>query len=194
MKCDEPLYEEGEEYSSRDCQLELGHRGAHDYFGRTFPRPAVTGLAPEIEELLQRAAEKRGAWGVNERQWPIVVEVTNVYVIKAPGETEDDALAYWADSGDYPDLSGEQAIDGSFEIRRADRYERDGIRGYVGFGPEIACPDCGRTAMQRSWHHNPFRKCHGPIEWREYAHVKDLRWRYRRDHKATPAIQAEVSA
>jgi hypothetical protein len=193
MKCDEPLYEDGDEYSSRDCQSDLGHSGDHDYFGRRFPRPVVGSLAPELEQLLERAAAERNALGVDERQWPIVVEVTSVYVIKAPGNTEDEALAYW-DGGDYPDLEGEQAIDGSFEIRRADRYQLDGLRGYTGFGPQVACPDCGRTAMQRSWYHDPFRKCHGPIEWREYEHAKGLRWRYSRDHKATPAITEAVTS
>ncbi|MFD7428438.1 hypothetical protein ACFV6Z_15520 [Streptomyces sp. NPDC059818] len=189
MKCDEPLSLPGEDYSCRDCQLELGHAGDHDYLGQKFPRPAATeGLAPEIADLITKAAGHR-SWDLDERQWPIVVEVTNVYVIKAPGETEDEALKYWADSGDYPDLDGESTIDGGFEIRRADIYQRNALTG-APFGPHIACPDCGKQAMSREWFHDPYRKCHGPIEWRENSHSRTPRYRYSREHKATPAAQA----
>ncbi|WP_326659564.1 hypothetical protein [Streptomyces sp. NBC_00385] len=190
MRCDEPLSRPGEDYSYRDCPLELGHPGDHDYFGERFPRPEATdGLDPEIADLIEAAARKRGIWDLDERQWPIVVEVTSVYVIKAPGETEDEALAYWADSGEYPDLDGEQAIDGGFEIRRADRYQRDSLTG-APIGPVIACPGCGRQAMRREWFHDPYRKCHGPIDWRENPHARTPQYRYSREHNATPVTQA----
>lgn len=196
MRCDEPLIAPGEDYSYRDCQLDLGHPGDHDYLGQKFPRPEAAGsLDPEIADLIEAAARKRDAhWDLNERQWPIVVEVTNVYVIKAPGETEDEALAYWADSGDYPDLDGEQAIDGGFEIRRTDHYQRASLTG-APIGPRIACPDCGKQAMSREWFHDPFRKCHGPIGWRENTHARTPQWRYSPEYKATPVRElVEVSS
>lgn len=194
MKCDEPLSRPGEDYSYRDCQLELGHAGDHDYLGEKYPRPVTSGgLDPEIADLIEKAAGHR-AWDLDERQWPIVVEVTNVYVIKAPGVTEDEALKYWADGGDFPDLDGEQTIDGGFEIRRADRYQREALTD-APIGPAIACPDCGTLAMRREWYHDPYRRCHGPIEWRENTHSRTPQWRYSREHKATPAHElAEVTA
>lgn len=193
MKCDEPLIRPGETYSSRDCQSELGHPGAHDYFGEKFPRPeSGEGLDPEIADLITKAAGCR-SWDLDERQWPIVVEVTSTYVIKVSGETEDEALACWADSGEYPDLDGESAIDGGFEIRRADIYQRNALTG-APFGPHIACPDCGKQAMRREWFHDPFRKCHGPIEWRENVHSRTPRYRYSREFKATPVAREQVPA
>ncbi|MES9587785.1 hypothetical protein ABWK57_02625 [Streptomyces sp. NPDC094045] len=190
MNCDEPLYLPGETYSSRDCRLKLGHSGDHDYFGQTFSRPVPAEPDPAIADLIEQAARQRGAWDLDEMQWPIVVEVTSVYVIKAPGATEDDALKYWADGGDYPNLDGEQAIDGSLEIRRLDRWQRSDVIGSSSFGPQIQCPGCGELAMRREWFHNPLRKCHGPIEWRENAHARSLQWRYSREFKATPASAA----
>ncbi|MFJ2375012.1 hypothetical protein ACIOZL_19715 [Streptomyces sp. NPDC087769] len=191
MKCEEQLYNDGETYSSRDCQLQLGHAGHHEYFGQKFPRPVPAEPDADVADLIERAARKQGAWGLDEMQWPIVVEVTSVYVIKAPGATEDEALEYWA-GGDYPDLDGEQAIDGGFEIRRVDRWQRGSLTG-APIGPEIACPGCGKLAMSREWFHDPYRRCHGPIEWRENAHARTLQWRYRREFKATPGMQAVAS-
>ncbi|MFJ4852434.1 hypothetical protein [Streptomyces sp. NPDC088730] len=194
MKCDEPLSLPGEDYSYRDCQLELGHAGDHDYLGQKFPRPVPgEGLDPEIANLIDQAAGRR-AYDLHERQWPIVVEVTTVYVIKAPGGTEDEALKYWADGGDYPDLDGEQAIDGSFDIRRVDYFERSALAPTSPFGPVIACPGCNAQAMRREWFHDPFRKCHGPIEWRENVHARTPRYRYSREFKATPVARQQVTA
>ncbi|MYZ37509.1 MULTISPECIES: hypothetical protein [unclassified Streptomyces] len=184
MNCDEPLHLDGEDHSSRNCLLKLGHPGAHEYYGgQKFPRPESAEPNPDVEDLIVAGAKARNAWGMDEMQWPIVVEVTSTYVIKAPGATEDEALKYWVD-GDYPDLSGEQAIDGSVEFRRIDRWQRRDLTG-APIGPAIACPGCGRLSMKREWFHNPMRKCHGPIKWHETRAPK-LYWRYRREHKATP--------
>ena len=194
MKCDEELYRDGEEYSSRDCQLELGHAGAHEYFGEKFPRPEASGeLDPEITDLIEKAAGNR-AWDLDERQWPIVVEVTSVYVIKAPGATEDEALKYWAGSGDYPNVDGEHCIDGGFEYRRLDHWQRSDAFGTSPVGPRIQCPGCGELAMRREWYHNPLRKCHGPIQWRENVHARSLNWRYSREFKATPIHTLALAA
>ncbi|MGW6604855.1 hypothetical protein [Streptomyces sp. NPDC055036] len=100
---------------------------------------------------------------------------------------------YWADGGDYPDLDSEQEIDGSLEFRRIDSYERSSLTGAL-IGPSIVCPDCGKLAARREWFHNPYRKCHGPIEWRENVHARTLQWRYRRESKATPAARKQVAA
>lgn len=189
MKCEEALYDEGDTISTRNCQLDLGHRGDHEYFGKTYPRPVPSGeLDPRVTRLIEKAAEKRGAWGLDERQWPIVVEVTSVYIINAPGDSEDEALAYWG-NGDYPDLDGEQAIDGSFGVRRADEYELSANQPCSPFGPLIACPDCGNQQMRREWLHNPLRRCHGPIQWRE-SQSPSLQWRYRREFNWGPVYDA----
>ncbi|MFF2405758.1 hypothetical protein [Streptomyces sp. NPDC058092] len=181
MKCEEQ-HPDG---TYQECQLDLGHTRDHEYFGTTWARPVPAEPDPDVADLIERAARKSHAWDLDEVKWPIVVEVTSVYVIKAPGATEDEALKYWADSDEYPDVDGEQAIDGGFEIRRVDRWQRGSLTG-APIGPEIACPDCGEQAMRRKWFHNPFRKCHGPIEWRENTHARTLQWRYRREFKATP--------
>lgn len=191
MNCDEPLYRDGEDYSSRDCQLKLGHSGDHDYFGEKFPRLELAEPDPDITNLIDAAAHKRGIWGLDEVQWPIVVEVTTVYVIKAPGATEDEALANYSD--EYPDLDGEHAIDGSFEVRRLDNWQHRDTLGTGSFGPYIQCSGCGKLAMKREWYHNPLRKCHGPIQWHE-TQAPSLRYRYSREHKATPAYNAAPEA
>ncbi|MFE7105588.1 hypothetical protein ACFU98_10820 [Streptomyces sp. NPDC057575] len=149
MKCAEQLYNDGEKYSSRDCQLQLGHAGHHEYVGQKYPRPVPAEPDADVADLIEQAARERGVWGLDEMQWPIVVEVTSVYVIKVPGATEDEALQAW-DNGDYPDLDGEQAIDGGFEIRRVDRWQRGSLTG-APIGPEIACPGCGTLAMRREF-------------------------------------------
>ncbi|WP_330173058.1 hypothetical protein OG875_05265 [Streptomyces sp. NBC_01498] len=187
MTCDEPLYRDGEEFSSRDCQLKLGHSGDHDYLGEKFPRPELTEPDPDITNLIAAAAHKRGIWGLDEVQWPIVVEVTTVYVVRAPGATEDEALANYGD--EYPDLDGEHAIDGSFEVRRLESWQRRDNLGTSPFGPMVQCPGCGKLAMSREWFHNPLRKCHGPIRWRE-TRAPSLRCRYSREYTATPVYNA----
>lgn len=187
MNCNEPLYRDGEDYSSRDCQLKLGHPGSHDYFGEKFPRLEVAEPDPAIANLIDAAARKRGRWDLDEVKWPIVVEVTTIYVVNAPGATEDEALANYGD--DYPDLEGEHAIDGGFEVRRADEYQLSLTAHTSPFGPFIRCPGCGELAMRREWYHSPLRKCHGPIEWRE-TKAPSLQYRYRREHKATPVYNA----
>ncbi|MGW6602894.1 hypothetical protein [Streptomyces sp. NPDC055036] len=92
MNCAEPLYVPGEAYSSRDCQLKLGHTGDHEYFGQKFPRPEPNEPDLDVKDLIEAGAQARRTWGMDEKQWPIVVEVTNVYAIHAPGATEDEAL------------------------------------------------------------------------------------------------------
>lgn len=161
MNCDEPVYREGEK----------------------FPRLEVAEPDPTIARLIDAAARKQGRWDLDEVQWPIVVEVTTVYVVNAPGATEDEALANYGD--DYPDLEGEHAIDGSFEVRRPDEYQRSMTAHTSPFGPFIRCPGCGELAMRREWYHNPLRKCHGPIQWRETP-APSLRYRYSREVGAAP--------
>lgn len=193
MNCDEQLYRDGEDYSSRDCDLKLGHPGDHEYLGQKFPRPVPAEPNEAVVALIERAAEKRGAWGLDEMQWPIVVEVTNVYIVAAPGATEDEALAYWADSGEYPSVENADAIDGGCEVRRVDYWQRGSLAGTAPFGPFIACPGCGGLSMNREWFHRPMRKCHGPIVWREF-NSPSPRWRYSREHRQTPEYDASLQA
>ena len=187
MKCEEALYSEGDTFSYRECQLDLGHAGAHDYFGQKYPRPIPSGDAEEALDLIHRAAGRK-AWDLNEREYYIAFEVTNVYLIKVSGESEDAALKSHSDYCDFPDFSREQAIDGSVNIRRATHYELGDMAGSA-FGPYIACPGCGQLSMRREWLHNPLRRCHGPIEWRE-SRAPSLQYRYRREYTWAPVYDA----
>ncbi|WP_328860918.1 hypothetical protein [Streptomyces sp. NBC_00306] len=191
MACNEPLYDdETPTISVRDCQLELGHPGAHEYFGKKYPRPVPSGEAEEALDLIHRAAGRQ-AWELDEREYYVAFEVTNVYLIKVSGEDEDAALKVYSDYDEFPDFSREQAIDGGVEIRRADRYELSNMTG-APFGPRIACPDCGREEMRREWAHNPLRRCHGPIEWRE-TQASNLQWRYRREFNWGPVYSPALA-
>lgn len=193
MKCDESLFRDGETYSSRNCQLELGHRGAHEYFGEKYPRPRASGgMSLDVLSHLEETLPPR-IYDIDERSYPVMVEVTTRYVVWVDAESEDKALAYWADDPTELDLKGETVIDGDLEVQRLDRFSaQDAFASrHHGrkIGPEIACPGCGALAMRREWFHNPMRKCHGPIEWRE-TKATNLQWRYRREFKATPAYEA----
>ncbi|QCX81161.1 hypothetical protein C9F11_37890 [Streptomyces sp. YIM 121038] len=173
MRCDEPY--EGNEYTG--CTKDLGHPGDHEYYGKQWPRPVKAGeLTDDVLALIP------DQWDVDERGYYLAFEVTNVYPIKVGAESEDDALRQYDDYVDLPDFNRETAIDGSVEVRRPTQYERSGMTG-APIGPVIACPGCGKQAMQRSWFHNPLRKCHGPIKWRE-TRAPSPRWRWSRDHEA----------
>ncbi|MEU8316694.1 MULTISPECIES: hypothetical protein [Actinomycetes] len=188
MKCDEPMFRPGEGYSYRDCQLELGHAGAHDYLGEKMPRPVPSGdLDPEISSMLDRIAHERRIWDWDERDYTIVFEVTTVYAVEVTAESEDAALRQYEDLADLPDFDRHgTAIDGGVEVRRLDRYERNTVADCSPFGPQIACPGCGALAMQREWYHEPLRRCHGPIRWRETS-ASSLAWRWQRKFAAAPA-------
>lgn len=188
MKCSEP-YPGG---SYQECQRDLGHSGKHDYLGTTWSRPAAAEPNPEVADLLERSVPPR-TFGVDERSYPIVVVETRTHIVWVDAESEDQALAYWAD--DYCDLNLDSAdtIDGDLEFQRPDRWQRQEAAQHrhhgKTVGPQIACPDCGAVDVRREWFHNPYRKCHGPIEWRQTNAAK-LQWRYRREFKATPAFDA----
>ncbi|MFF2964293.1 hypothetical protein ACFVT1_36625 [Streptomyces sp. NPDC057963] len=66
MKCEEQLFNPGERHSSRDCQLQLGHAGHHEYFGQTYPRPVPAEPDPDVADLIERAARKSHAWDLDE--------------------------------------------------------------------------------------------------------------------------------
>lgn len=188
MKCAES-YPDG---SYQECQLDLGHRGDHEYVGIKWARLEPAEPNEAVAELLENSIPAR-VYGVNERSYPVLVEATTTYVVWVDAETEDDALAYWADDPTDLRLDGLTAIDGSLEIQRLDRWQRqDAFRSrqqQQGIGPRIACPDCGALAMLREWHHKPLRKCHGPIEWRE-TRSDCLEWRYRREFKPAAPVHA----
>lgn len=172
MKCDEPY--EGNEFEG--CLKELGHAGDHERFRTRWPRPVPAGeLSDEVLALIP------SRYDIDERDYYLVFEVTSVYLIKVTGESEDDALKQYSDYADMPDFSRESPIDGDVSVRRPTQYERSMNTG-APIGPVIACPDCGKQAMTRSWYHDPYRKCHGPIEWRE-TRASSPSWRWSRKHE-----------
>ncbi|MBB5108387.1 hypothetical protein [Streptomyces spectabilis] len=142
---------------------------------------------PQVQELLDDSTPVN-AWGINERSYPIIVTETITRVLFVQAENEDDALAYWVD--DWTDIPLKEAtvIEGYLEFERPDEFQRQEAFGANGgrppVGPQIACPDCGGLAYRRSWFHDPYRKCHGPITWRTWL------GRVRRDHRQTSAFTA----
>jgi len=194
MKCGEP--KPGSTYQT--CDKDLFHSGNHTYLGDRWPRVVPDGLDEDVDVLLSRAAREAGRWGVEERSFPIVVTETVTRVIWVEAEDEDHALAYWGD--DPTDLpSGGEALDFSVEFERPAPWQRQAAftpnRIESKIGPLVACPGCGAVALRREWLHNPMRKCHGPIEWRETQN-SNPRWRWRREYTSTPVggARAEVSA
>lgn len=182
MKCDEP-YPQG---SYEECNLDLGHRGDHEYYGKTWPRPVPAEPDENVDVLLSRAIRETRTWGADERRYPVVIERTQVYVVWIDADCEDNALKNAADDAWEMDLGKEMPIDGSDEVRRLDSFERtEAWRSEIGYeyGPRIQCPGCGRQAFRREWFHDPMRKCHGPIEWHEMDAVKPP-YRWSRKHKA----------
>ncbi|MGW7087611.1 hypothetical protein ACWGH2_29500 [Streptomyces sp. NPDC054871] len=165
MKCGESKPDS----SYQACDRELKHRGDHEYLGQKWPRLVPAEPDWDVRELLENALP-RNAWGINERRFPIIVTETITRVLWVDAETEDEALAYWADDWTDIPLKDADVIDGCLDFERPDEYQRQeafrarGYRRYV--GPEIACPGCGAVAFRRAWFHNPYRKCHGPIAWK----------------------------
>ncbi|NUL13261.1 hypothetical protein [Streptomyces lunaelactis] len=196
MKCDEPLFEDGQKYSVYSCRLDLGHPGAHeDARYRKYPRPIPAEPDWDVQELLDTSAP-RDAYGLEERSYPVIVETRQVYVIWVDAESADRALAYHEDPCDL-NLNNHQSIDGDWTVRRPDQFELasafESRRTRRIVGPEIACPDCGALSLKRAWCHKPLNKCHGPIEWRE-THSDRLEWRYRREFKAASPVHAARKA
>ncbi|MFG2328307.1 hypothetical protein ACGFMM_01640 [Streptomyces sp. NPDC048604] len=191
MKCGEPLFQDGETISIYDCVRDLGHPGAHeDARGRKYPRPVPSGDAEEILDFIDRGVPRHQRWDLNEREYYVRFEVTNVYLVPVSAESEDAALRQYEDYSDFPDFSHEQAIDGGIEVSRPDRYDLDNLTG-APIGPQVACPDCGKLSMSRAWYHSPYRRCHGPIEWTE-TKSPSPRYRYRRafPQGPTPVYEA----
>jgi hypothetical protein len=184
VKCGEP--NPGKTYA--DCDLELKHHGDHSYLGQRWPRLQPNEPDLDIDVLLSRAAREAGVWGVEERSFPIIVTETVTRVIWVDAETEDQALAYWGD--DPTDLPSDgEVLDGSVEFERPALWQRQAAfranRSESKIGPLAICPGCGAQAFRREWMHNPMRKCHGPIEWRETRSTNPS-YRWRREFKSTP--------
>ncbi|MFK0179652.1 hypothetical protein ACIQVR_27200 [Streptomyces xanthochromogenes] len=184
MNCGEP--KPGGVYET--CDQDLRHADDHAYLNQRWPRLVPAEPDWKIAELLD-AAVPADSWGIEERSFPIMVVETVTKVIWIDAEDEDHALAYWgADWSDIP-LEDAHVIESCLDLRRPDKWELDvafeARRHGAKIGPQIACPDCGRLAFHREWMHDPMRKCHGPIEWRETkAPLPALR--YRREFRATP--------
>ncbi|MEU0691932.1 hypothetical protein [Streptomyces uncialis] len=160
MNCAEPHPED----SITECRLDLGHAGSHEYFSTRWPRLAPAGLDDDVAELIERGVAATRSWG-DDRAYPVIVEQTTTFVVWQHGESEDDALKRAHSNAWELNLSGEHAIDGGTSVRRADKWQRRDALDQGRIGPEVACPDCGRTAFRREWFHDPYYRCHGPIEW-----------------------------
>lgn len=191
MKCGEP--KPGATF--KDCDQELKHRGDHSYLGERWPRVQPTEPDWDVQELLDDT-RPRDTWGVLERSFPIVVTETVTRIVWVTAESEDDALAYWGDDPTDLSMDGAEVLDGDLEFSRPDRWQRQAAfranRFESKVGPLVPCPDCGAQAFRREWFHDPYRKCHGPIEWRQGG-----RGRAYREHHRTPVfdgVRAEATA
>lgn len=179
MKCGEP--KPGDSW--RECDQELKHSGPHRYLNESWPRVTASVGDLDVRSLLDET-RPANAWGLEQRRFPIVVVETVTRVLWVDAESEDDAIAYWANDYSDIDLNEGTVLDGDLEFRRLEAFERDGLRS-MPLGPAIACPECGDLAMARSWYHNPLRKCHGPIEWTE-TKAPNPKYRWRRKFQRTP--------
>ncbi|MYY79689.1 MULTISPECIES: hypothetical protein [unclassified Streptomyces] len=179
--------------SYRTCDRDLQHSGAHEYLGQKWQRLAPALPDPGVEALLEDSLPAN-AWGIDERRFPIIVTETITRVLWVDAETEDEALAYWADDWTDIPLKDADVIDGSLDFERPDEFQRQeafearGHRRHV--GPEIACPDCGATSFRRSWFHNPYRKCHGPIAWKVSLGRPMRDWQQTPVHDAARSTEA----
>ncbi|WP_433855107.1 hypothetical protein [Streptomyces kronopolitis] len=193
MKCEEPLYEDGQKYSVYDCLLDLRHRGDHqDARGRKYPRVVAAGLDEDLNDLIIEGHNVGfDLYDLDDREYPIVVETVTRYVLWVSAPSEDDALAYYGDDPTDISLTGETAIDGSIEVQRMDRldfHEAFASRHHGQVGPQIQCPDCRRLSFTRDTFHDPYRRCHGPIAWRPWPNGRGVS----RDYVARqmPALKA----
>lgn len=188
MKCGEP--KPGGSY--QDCDKELKHGGDHAYLGQRWPRLQPARGDWDVNELLDNQTP-REAWGVMERSFPIVVTETTTRVIWVEAEDEDRALAYYGDDWSEVPLKNAEVLCADLEFERPDRHQRQEAfkanRYERKIGPLVPCPDCGAQAFRREWMHNPMRKCHGPIEWRETRN-SNPQYRWRREYKSTPVYDA----
>jgi hypothetical protein len=182
VKCGEP--KPGSSYAT--CDRDLKHHGDHGYLNDRWPRIRPAEPDWDVQSLLEDAIPAT-AWGVDERSFPIVVTETITRVLWVDAENEDQALAYW--DGDVPTLDNTEVLDACLDFERPDRYQRqaalDSARHGRKAGPLVACPDCGAQSLRREWMHNPMRKCHGPIEWRE-TQSKIPAYRWRRKYRTAP--------
>lgn len=169
MKCGEPM--PGSSYQT--CDRELKHSGGHAYLNQRWPRPVPNEPDYDVLELLETTAP-RNAWGLEERSFPIIVTETVTRLLWVDAENEDEALAYWADDSTEIPLKDAELLDAYLEFERPDKHQRqeasrarvDSYRDAPKVGPLQKCPGCDAVAFGREWLHNPYRKCHGPIDWR----------------------------
>ncbi|GAA1887594.1 hypothetical protein GCM10009837_06650 [Streptomyces durmitorensis] len=184
MKCGESKPDS----SYQECDRELRHRGDHEYLGQKWPRVVPAEPDWDVHEFLEDALPPN-AWGINERRFPIIVTETITRVLWVDAETEDEALAYYADDWSEVPLKDAHVINGDLEFERPDKRQRQEAPQVSGYGrrigPQIACPDCGRESFRQTWFHSPYRKCHGPIAWKTSGIGRPMR-----EHQQTPAHAA----
>ncbi|MFF8902600.1 hypothetical protein ACF082_34600 [Streptomyces lydicus] len=174
MKCEQPLFEDGQTYSIYDCVLDLRHAGAHeDARGRKYPRALALGLDEDLNDLITEGHNVgHNLSDLDDREYPVIVETVTRYVLWVSAPSEDDALAYYGADPTDISLTGETAIDGSIEVQRMDHLDvheafASRHRGQK-IGPQIQCPDCRKLSFTREAYHDPYRRCHGQIEWRQW--------------------------
>jgi hypothetical protein len=179
--------------SYQTCDRDLKHPGDHSYLRERWPRPIPAEPDWDVQELIDRALSSSNGW-YEGPSFPIIVTETVTRVLWVDAETEDDALAYWADDWTDIPLKDAEVIDGYLEFSRPDNEQRQeafrsqGNRAERKIGPLQKCPGCDAQAFGREWLHDPYRKCHGPIAWRTSL------GRPRRDWQRTPAFTATPKA
>jgi hypothetical protein len=165
MKCGEP--KPGATF--RDCDEELKHQGDHGYLGERWPRLKPAEPDWDVVELLEDT-RPANAWGVAERSFPIIVTETVTRVLWVDAVDEDHAIGYYGDDWSDVPLRESEVLESFLEFERPDKYQREAAfesaRAGRKAGPLVPCPDCGVEAFRQEWFHDPYRKCHGPIEWR----------------------------
>jgi hypothetical protein len=181
MKCGEP--KPGGTYET--CDRDLKHAGNHAYLNQRWPRPVGNEPDWEIQEMLDEALSRRRIYAEGP-SFPIIVTETVTRVLWVEAEDEDHALAYYGDDPTEVPLRDTEVLDGYLEFERPDTYQRksafESAQHGRKIGPLLPCPDCGRESFGRSWFHDPYRKCHGPIQWRKGGHGKPIR-----EYQQTPA-------
>lgn len=189
MKCGEPM--PGGSYQT--CDRELKHNGDHGYLRDRWPRPVPAEPDYDVQELLDTTAP-RDAWDLTDRSFPIVVTETVTRLLWVDAETEDQALAYWADDYSEIPLKESEVLDAYLEFERPDKYQTQEAfrsqamsnRGVAKVGPFQKCPGCSATAFGQEWLHDPYRKCHGPIVWRTSLGRPTREWRRSRAFATAP--------
>jgi hypothetical protein len=110
--------------------------------GDRLDRNAVEQLA---ERLRDHAASIDPLRAYEQDRYPVIVDVTQRYVLWVEADDADDALTSVKDDGSwYERLEGETEVTAWHEVSAPDRYDiRTEVYGEP-FGPARQCPECQR--------------------------------------------------